>query len=97
MWVNYPPDFGAGKRCPVLLLHGGPHNGVTNAFAWRRNAQLFAALGYVVAWHNFHGSSGFGQAFADSINPKQDELLYSIFWYQQVNDWIEKYARPGPL
>lgn len=77
MWVNYPPDFDAGKRYPVLLLlHGGPHNGVTNAFAWRWNAQLFAARGYVVAWHNFHGSSGFGQDFADSINPKQDELPY---------------------
>ena len=30
----------------------------------------------MVAWHNFHGSSGFGQAFTDSINPKQDALPY---------------------
>ncbi|MBV6415107.1 MAG: Dipeptidyl-peptidase 5 [Xanthomonadales bacterium] len=77
MWINYPPGFDAGKRWPViLLLHGGPHNGVTDAWSWRWNAQLFAAKGYVVAWHNFHGSSGFGQEFADAINPRQDALPY---------------------
>lgn len=77
MWVNYPANFDASKRWPViLLLHGGPHNGVTDAYSWRWNAQLFAARGYVVAWHNFHGSSGFGQAFTDSINPKQDALPF---------------------
>lgn len=77
MWVVYPPDFDPNKKWPVmLLLHGGPHNAITNAFAWRWNAQVFAARGYVVAWHNFHGSSGFGQAFTDSINPNQDRLPY---------------------
>lgn len=77
MWINYPPGFDASQRWPViLLLHGGPHNGVTDAWSWRWNAQLFAARGYVVAWHNFHGSSGFGQAFADSINPRLDLLPY---------------------
>ena len=78
MWINYPANFDAGKRWPViLLLHGGPHNGITDAYSWRWNAQVFAARGYVVAWHNFHGSSGFGQDFADSINPKQDALPYA--------------------
>lgn len=78
MWVVYPPNFDSSKRWPLfLLLHGGPHNGITNAFSYRWNAQVFAAQGYVVAWHNFHGSSGFGQAFTDSINPKQDELPYT--------------------
>ncbi len=77
MWVNYPANFDPAKRWPViLLLHGGPHNGITDAYSWRWNAQAFAARGYVVAWHNFHGSSGFGQAFTDSINPKQDALPY---------------------
>ncbi|MBN8482346.1 MAG: S9 family peptidase [Xanthomonadales bacterium] len=77
MWVNYPPGFDRTQRHPLfVLLHGGPHNGITNAFAWRWNAQVFSAWGYVTAWPNFHGSSGFGQAFTDSINPDQDVLPY---------------------
>lgn len=77
MWIVYPPDFDPEKKWPLyLLLHGGPHNGVTNAFHWRWNAQIFSGWGYVTAWHNFHGSSGFGQEFTDSINPEQSELPY---------------------
>jgi dipeptidyl aminopeptidase/acylaminoacyl peptidase len=77
MWVTYPPGFDQSKKYPLfLILHGGPHNGITDGFAWRWNAQIFAGWGYVSAWHNFHGSSGFGQAFTDSINPDQDRLPY---------------------
>ena len=36
---------------------------MTDGYQWRWNAQVFANWGYVTAWHNFHGSSGFGQAF----------------------------------
>ena len=77
MWVNYPPGFDRNKRYPfLLLLHGGPHNAITDGMAFRWNAQVFASWGYVVAWHNFHGSSGFGNDFTDSINPQQDDLPY---------------------
>ena len=70
MWVVYPPDFDPSKKYPVfMLLHGGPHNGIQDAVQWRWNAQVFANWGYIVTWHNFHGSSGFGQAFTDAINP----------------------------
>ncbi len=70
MWVHYPPGFDENREYPLfLLLHGGPHNAVTDAFSLRWNAQTFASWGYVTAWHNFHGSSGFGQDFADAINP----------------------------
>ena len=70
MWVVYPPNFDPTKKYPVfMLLHGGPHNGIQDAVQWRWNAQVFANWGYVVTWHNFHGSSGFGQTFGDSINP----------------------------
>jgi dipeptidyl aminopeptidase/acylaminoacyl peptidase len=77
MWINYPPDFDPRKRWPLLfLIHGGPHNGITDAFAFRWSAQTFASWGYVVTWHNFHGSSGFGQDFADAINPDWRTLPY---------------------
>jgi dipeptidyl aminopeptidase/acylaminoacyl peptidase len=77
MFVVYPPGFDPAKKYPVyMLLHGGPHNAITDAVQWRWNAQVFASWGYIVTWHNFHGSSGFGQAFADSINPDWVTLPY---------------------
>jgi dipeptidyl aminopeptidase/acylaminoacyl peptidase len=77
MWVHYPPGFDSRKRWPLLfLIHGGPHNGITDAFSFRWSAQTFASWGYVVTWHNFHGSSGFGQDFADAINPDWMSLPY---------------------
>lgn len=94
-WVIYPPGFDPAKRWPLLLmLHGGPHNAITNTFQWRWNAQIYAGLGYVVAWHNFHGSSGFGQAFTDSINPAQDALPYedtirAAHWFA-AQPWIDR-------
>ncbi len=70
MWVHYPPGFDETRQYPLfLLIHGGPHSGITDGFHFRWNAQTFASWGYVTAWHNFHGSSGFGQEFTDAINP----------------------------
>jgi dipeptidyl aminopeptidase/acylaminoacyl peptidase len=95
MWINYPPGFDRTKAYPLyLLLHGGPHSGAIDAWQPRWNAQVFAAWGYVVAWHNFHGSSGFGQAFTDSINPLQSELPYqdtilAARWFAE-KPWIDR-------
>jgi dipeptidyl aminopeptidase/acylaminoacyl peptidase len=78
MWVVYPPNFDPAKKYPVyMLLHGGPHNGVPDGVQWRWNAHVFASWGYIVTWHNFHGSSGFGQKFADSINPDWMSFPYA--------------------
>lgn len=77
MWVAYPPNFTPDRRWPLfLLLHGGPHSAINDIWQWRWNAQVFASWGYVTAWHNFHGSSGFGQAFTDSITKEWAELPY---------------------
>ncbi|HYT95078.1 MAG TPA: S9 family peptidase [Gemmataceae bacterium] len=68
MWIVYPPGFDASKKWPLLqVVHGGPHNAITTDFHYRWNLHLLAAKGYVVSCINFHGSSGFGQAFTDSI------------------------------
>jgi dipeptidyl aminopeptidase/acylaminoacyl peptidase len=88
MWVIYPPGFDPKKRYPTfLLLHGGPHNAITDAWTFRWNAHVFAGWGYVVAWHNFHGSSGFGQAFTDSINPDWASLPYEDTI--KAADWLK--------
>ena len=63
-----PADFDPEKKWPLVhMIHGGPHGAFNDSFHFRWNAQLFAAPGYVVACVNFHGSSGFGQTFYDSI------------------------------
>jgi dipeptidyl aminopeptidase/acylaminoacyl peptidase len=52
----------------------------------RWNAQVFAAQGYVVACVNYHGSSGFGQAFLDAITHRWGELeLQDI---EAATDWL---------
>ena len=77
MWVNYPANFDRSKKYPLfIIIHGGPHNAVTNSMQFRWNAQVFGSWGYVTAQPNFHGSSGFGQAFTDSINPEWAEQPY---------------------
>ena len=94
MWVVYPPNFTKERQWPLyLLLHGGPHNGIPNAVQWRWNAQVFANWGYVTGWHNFHGSSGFGQDFADSINPDRlsmpyEDTIKAAEWFAS-KPWID--------
>lgn len=95
MWVNYPPGFDRTKKYPFfMLIHGGPHNAITDGMAFRWNAQIFGSWGYVTAWPNFHGSSGFGQAFADSINPEWAEQPYqdvikAADWFA-AQPWIDR-------
>ena len=68
MWVIYPPNFDPKKKWPLLqVLHGGPHLASKDEFRLGWNFHLFASRGTVVAAVNFHGSRGWGQAFADSI------------------------------
>jgi dipeptidyl aminopeptidase/acylaminoacyl peptidase len=63
-----PPLFDASKKYPlVMLIHGGPQGAFSDNFHYRWNAQMFAAPGYVTAMINFHGSTGYGQHFTDSI------------------------------
>jgi dipeptidyl aminopeptidase/acylaminoacyl peptidase len=94
MWVHYPPGFDPLKKYPLfLLIHGGPHGAMTNGFHFRWNAQTFSSWGYITAWPNFHGSSGFGQDFTDSINPDWITLPYAdtiaaTEWLMQ-KPWID--------
>jgi dipeptidyl aminopeptidase/acylaminoacyl peptidase len=65
-----PPGFIPSKKYPLkFLLHGGPQGAWGNEWTYRWNAELFAASGnYVVVMINFHGSTGYGQKFTDSIS-----------------------------
>ncbi len=65
----YPVDFDAAKKYPVaFLIHGGPQGSFGNDFHYRWNPQAYAGAGYAVVMVDFHGSTGYGQAFTDAIN-----------------------------
>lgn len=62
------PGAPAGRLPVLLLIHGGPQSSFGNAWSYRWNPGLFAAPGYAAVTIDFHGSTGYGQAFTDSIN-----------------------------
>ncbi|MGI2258287.1 prolyl oligopeptidase family serine peptidase [Shewanella sp. GXUN23E] len=66
-WLK-PANYQPGKKYPVAyLVHGGPQGSFGNNFSHRWNPQLWAGAGYGVVMVDFHGSTGYGQAFTDSI------------------------------
>jgi dipeptidyl aminopeptidase/acylaminoacyl peptidase len=68
-WIVKPADFSSDRRYPVaFIIHGGPQGSSSNDFHYRWNPQVYAAAGYAVVEVDFHGSTGYGQAFTDSIN-----------------------------
>jgi dipeptidyl aminopeptidase/acylaminoacyl peptidase len=57
------------KSLPIaFLVHGGPQGSFSNSWSFRWNPRLFSAPGYAAVSVDFHGSTGYGQAFTDSIN-----------------------------
>jgi dipeptidyl aminopeptidase/acylaminoacyl peptidase len=52
----------------AFLVHGGPQGSFSDSWSYRWNPRLFSAPGYGVVSIDFHGSTGYGQAFTDSIN-----------------------------
>ena len=63
-----PAGFAPGKKYPVaFLIHGGPQGSFGNHFHYRWNPQAYAGAGYAAVMIDFHGSTGYGQAFTDSI------------------------------
>ncbi len=63
-----PPGFDPAKKYPlVVMIHGGPHGMWRDQFFVRWNYHLLAAPGYVFLLTNYSGSTGFGEAFARSI------------------------------
>ena len=68
MFLTFPPGFDPRRKHPVLqVIHGGPYAAAGDTFGYRWNTHVLASRGHVVAAVNYHGSSGFGFAFRDSI------------------------------
>jgi dipeptidyl aminopeptidase/acylaminoacyl peptidase len=92
-----PPGFDPNKKYPLkFLIHGGPQGAWGNDWTYRWNAELFAATGnYVVVMINFHGSTGYGQKFTDSISgdwggkPYVD-LMKGLDYVEKTYPFIDK-------
>jgi dipeptidyl aminopeptidase/acylaminoacyl peptidase len=68
-YVIKPANFDKTKKYPVaFLIHGGPQGSFGNNFHYRWNAQTYAGMGFAVVMIDFHGSTGYGQAFTDGIS-----------------------------
>jgi dipeptidyl aminopeptidase/acylaminoacyl peptidase len=64
-----PANYKSGKKYPVaFIIHGGPQGAMSNGWSYRWNPQTYAGQGFAVVTINFHGSTGYGQAFTDSIS-----------------------------
>ena len=58
-----------GKKYPLaFLIHGGPQGSFDDHWHYRWNPEIYAGAGYAVVAIDFHGSTGYGQAFTDAIN-----------------------------
>jgi dipeptidyl aminopeptidase/acylaminoacyl peptidase len=82
VFVVKPHGFVAGKKYPLILnVHGGPQIMWSDGF--RNDWQVYPGAGYVVAFPNPHGSTGYGQEFTAAI---------SRDWNGKVMEDIEKVA-----
>lgn len=67
VFVVKPHNFDPNKKYPLIVnVHGGPQMQWMNSF--RADWQVYPGAGYVVAYPNPHGSTGYGQDFTTSIS-----------------------------
>jgi len=92
-----PPGFDPNKKYPLkFLIHGGPQGAWGNEWTYRWNVELFAATGnYVVVMINFHGSTGYGQKFTDSISGDWGgkpyiDLMKGLDYVEKTYPFIDK-------
>ncbi len=68
-YVVKPWNYQEGKSYPVaFLIHGGPQGSFGDGWSYRWNPQTYAGQGYAAVMIDFHGSTGYGQAFTDAIS-----------------------------
>jgi dipeptidyl aminopeptidase/acylaminoacyl peptidase len=90
-----PCDFTPGRKYPVaFLIHGGPQGSFGNHFHYRWNPQAYAGAGFAVVFVDFHGSTGYGQAFTDSIGgdwggKPYEDLMKGLDFALAKYEWMD--------
>jgi len=91
----YPVDFDPKKTYPLaFLVHGGPQGSFDDHWHYRWNPQIYAAHGYAAVMIDFHGSTGYGQAFTDAINrdwggAPYEDLMKGLDDVLRRHPWID--------
>ena len=86
-FIVKPHNFDPNKKYPLILnVHGGPQSQWANAF--RGDWQVYPGSGYVVAFPNPHGSTGYGQEFTNAISKDWHGKVYQDV--MAVADALEK-------
>jgi dipeptidyl aminopeptidase/acylaminoacyl peptidase len=68
VWGYAVKPYGTTGKVPIAyMVHGGPQGSSNNSWSTRWNPAVFAGAGYGLVAVDFHGSTGYGQAFEDAI------------------------------
>ncbi|MGK6320393.1 prolyl oligopeptidase family serine peptidase [Sphingomonas sp. DT-204] len=69
VWGYAVKPAGATGKVPIAyMVHGGPQGSSNDSWSYRWNPAVFAGAGYGLVAVDFHGSTGYGQAFTDAIH-----------------------------
>ncbi len=94
-YLIHPVGFEPGKKYPLaFLIHGGPQGSFDDHWHYRWNPQIYAAHGYAMVMIDFHGSTGYGQAFTDAIRgdwggAPYEDLMKGLDDVLRRHPWID--------
>ena len=87
VFIVKPHNFDPSRKYPLILnVHGGPQSNWADAF--RGDWQVYPGVGYVVAFPNPHGSTGFGQDYTAEISGDLGGRVFEDL--MKVTDALEK-------
>jgi len=87
VFIVKPHNFDPSKKYPLVInVHGGPQMQWMDSF--RADWQVYPGAGYVVAFPNPHGSTGYGQKFTAAISGDWDGKVFQDV--MKVTDELEK-------
>ncbi|HGY56874.1 MAG TPA: S9 family peptidase [Caldithrix abyssi] len=86
-FIILPHNFDPTQKYPLILnVHGGPQYQWYDGF--RGDWQVYPGYGYIVAFPNPHGSTGYGQAFTNAISRDWGGKVYEDV--MAVTDYLAK-------
>jgi len=86
-FIVKPHNFNPLKKYPLIInVHGGPQYQWMDAF--RGDWQIYPGAGYVVAFPNPHGSTGYGQEYTAAISNDWDGKVFEDI--MKVTEYLAK-------